>query len=132
MANRTLYPNQAFGSSRIYMDFGFLTNNTASPNLSSLKGVGLDAVASLSRTGVGVIVVTLKDSFSQCVKFDATLDDTANDGAYATIGNMTNEGTSSGLQFTIRTRSAAGTLTDYAARYCAVTLALRNGNWGVR
>ncbi len=130
MANRTFYPSQSYGSSRVYAEFLFDTNNTSTPLTSTLDGG--DVVASFNRTGVGVIVVTLKDAFNKVIALDASLDDTANDGAYATVGNVTNEGTSTPIVFTIRTRAATGTLTDYAARRVRVAIAFRNGNWGVK
>lgn len=132
MANRTFYPSLSYGSSRVYLEFTFLTNNTSTPLLTTLDGAGIDTVLSFNRTGAGVIVVTLKDSFTKVIRASAELDDTANDGAYATVGNVTNEGTNSGIAFTIRTRATAGTLTDYAARKCSVGLVLKNGNWGVK
>ena len=130
MANRTFYPSFSYGSGRVFCDFAFNTNNTSSPLTSTLVGSGVDVISSLSRSGVGVIVVTLKDAFVKCIRASAELDDTANDGAYASVGTITNEGTSAGLTFTIRTRVAAGTLTDFTARKCGVSLVLKNGNWG--
>lgn len=130
MANRTFYPCHSYGSGRVYLEFGFNTNNTSSPLTSTLVGSGVDVISSLSRSGVGVIVVTLKDPFVKCIRASADLDDTANDGAYASVGSITNEGTSTGLSFTVRTRAAAGTLTDYTARKLSIGLVLKNGNWG--
>jgi len=130
VANRTFYPSFSYGSGRVFCDFAFNCNNTSNPLTSSLIGVGVDAVASLARSGTGVIVVAMKDAFVKCIKASAELDDSANDGSYATVGTLTNEGTSSGLTFTIRTRVAAGTLTDFTARKCGVSLVLKNGNWG--
>ncbi len=130
MANRTFYPAFSYGSGRVYAEFCFDTNNTATPLLTTVDGA--DIVASFNRTGVGVIVVTLKDPFNKVLALDASLDDTANDGAYATVGNVTNEGTATPIAFTVRTRAASGTLTDYAARRVRVAVAFRNGNWGVK
>lgn len=130
MANRTFYPAFSYGSSRVYCEFLFDTNNTSSPLTSTFDGS--DSVASISRSGVGVLLVTMKDSFNKVIALDASLDDSANDGAYATVGTVTNEGTSSPITFTIRTRAATGTLTDYAARRVRVAIAFRNGNWGVK
>ena len=128
---RTLYPSQSYGSGRVYLEFQFQANGASQPALSTVDGA--DAVASLNRTGAGVIVVTLKDSFNKVIYAGADIDDTLNDGAYATVSNVTNEGTSSALTFTIRTRNAAGTAADMAAaRKIGVVLILRNGNWGTK
>lgn len=107
-----------------------------------LKGAGAAAltlstdaaqsVASVSRSGVGIYVVTLKDAFFKVVYKSSEMDDTANDGSYATVSDVTNEGSSSALQFTIRTRNAGGTLTEAASgRRIGVALVLRNtAGWG--
>jgi len=130
VANRTFYPSYSYGSGRVFLDFAFTCNNTSAPLTSSLIGAGTDVIASFSRSVAGVIVVTMKDAFVKCIKISAELDDTANDGSYATVGTLTNEGTNLGLQFTVRTRVAAGTLTDFSARKCGVSAVLKNGNWG--
>jgi hypothetical protein len=129
MANRTYYPSTSAGSSRVYVEFLFALNNTSTPLLTTVDGA--DIVASFNRTGVGVIVVTLKDTFNKNIAATADIDDTGA-GDYATIGNFANEGTATPIQFTIRTRVAAGTLTDFNGRICKVALAFRNGNWGVK
>jgi hypothetical protein len=129
MANRTLYPSWSFGAGRVFMDFELLGNSTSAPTTSTDAA---QCVASVSRSGVGVYVVTLKDSFKKVVFKAADVDDTLNDGAYATVSDVTNEGTSTPLVFTIRTRAATGTAADIAVgRRLGVTLVLRNGlGWG--
>lgn len=127
MANRTFYPSAASGApNRVYIDFELLGAGASALTLST------DAapwVASVSRSGVGIFVVTMKDAWSKVVFKAAEADDTANDGAYCTVSNVTNEGTSTPLQFTLRFRSAAGAAADPAAsRKVAVSLCMRNGS----
>lgn len=138
--DRTLRGNvaQNYGLGRVYMEFLFQTNNTSSPLLSTVVGVTSGAavasqgpppvVASITRSGVGVLVVQFSsvDTFNKVLYAAAELDDTANDGAFATTGNITNEGSSSGIAFTIRTRAVGGVLTDYAARTVRVAVCFRN------
>jgi hypothetical protein len=130
MANRNAYPSQNGGLGRFYLDFQFLLNGAASPTgtngLGTVDGCSPAFFASIVRTGTGVLVVTMADGWNKLVSCTGDVDDTPNDGAYATIGNVTNEGTSTPLQFTVRTRAAGGALTDYSARICKVMLALRN------
>lgn len=130
MSNRTFYPAKSYGSSRVYAEFCFDTNNTSSPLLSSVDGS--DLVASITRTAAGVLSVKLKDTFNKLVYVHASLDDSADDGAYATVGTVANEASQTPPSFTIRTRAADGTKTDYAARRVRVAVAFRNGNWGVK
>jgi hypothetical protein len=110
------------------MEFELLGAGAAALTLSTDAA---HAVASVSRSGTGVYVVTLKDAFTKVVFKDAEMDDTLNDGAYATVSDVTGEGTASPITFTIRTRAAAGTATEAAsARRIGVRLALRNGSRG--
>lgn len=126
MANRNLYPSWSFGVERIYMSFELLGAGAAAPTLSTDAA---QCVASVSRSGVGVYVVTFKDAWPKVVRKSAELDDTLNDGGYATCGALANEGTSSPLQMTIYTRAAAGTATELASgRRMGVSIDFRNGN----
>lgn len=129
MANRTLYPSLSFGAGRVYMDFEILGAGAAAPTLSTDAA---QAVASISRSSAGVYVITLKDAYKKLIYKSADLDDTLNDGAYCTMSDTTNEGTSTPLTVTLRTRAAAGTLTDAAAgRRIGISLVFRNGGgWG--
>jgi hypothetical protein len=129
MSNRTKYPAQSYGSGRIYLEFELLGAGAAALTASTDTG---GVVASISRSGVGINVVTLKDAFVKVVEKGAEVDDTANDGAYATVSDVTNEGTNTPLQFTIRTRSAAGALADMAAgRKVGVHMSFRDTKgWG--
>jgi hypothetical protein len=129
MANRTFYPSMSYGSSRVYAECELLGAGAAALTI----GQGANIIASIVRSGVGVFVVTLKDAFNRVIYKGAELDDTLNDGSYATCSDVTNEGTATPIVFTIRTRSASGAAADPAVgRRIGVTLAFRNGNWGVQ
>lgn len=127
--NRTLYPSQSAGPGRVYMEFELLGAGAAALTLSTDAA---NVVSGVTRSGVGIYVVTLKDSFNRCVFKAVDMDDTANDGAYATVSNVANEGTATPMTFTIRTRTAGGTAAEAAAsRRIGVALVLRNGTgWG--
>ena len=130
MANRTFYPSQSYGSSRVYMEFEFQVNSTGAVDQTTITGC--DGVASVTRTAVGTFKVILKDTFNRIIHKSAELDD-SNDGYYASAGLITNENTSTPIQFYVFTRTNAGTLTDcVAGRRVHVSVALRNGNWGVK
>ena len=88
MSNRTYYPSLSAGSSRVYAEFFFTLNNTSSPLLTTVDGA--DIVASFNRTGVGVIDVTLKDTFNKNIHASAEIDDTGA-GDYATCGGFTSQ-----------------------------------------
>lgn len=128
MANRTFYPSQSYGSGRVYLEVTFQTNNTSSPLASTIDGS--DSLASLTRTGVGVIVAVLKDTFPTCVGASVELDDTADDGAYAT--SAVSVSAAGVVTITIRTRAGATTTkTDYTARKVTLVAYLKNTTgWG--
>lgn len=127
--NRTLYPSQSYGAGRVYMEFELRGAGAAALTLSTDAA---QAVASVTRSGVGIFVVTLKDSFQAVVGKTADIDDTLNDGSYATCSDVTGEGTGGPIMFTLRTRSAAGAAADPAVgRRVVCLLVLRNGKgWG--
>lgn len=130
MSNRTFYPSNSYGSSRVYAEFSFIANGAAAPDMTKVDGA--DIVASITRSATGTFLVKLKDTFNKVVGITSDLDDTPNDGAYATAGGVTNEATQTPIAFTVYTRAAAGTATDYTGRIVRVQMAFRNGNWGVK
>ncbi|HEX7140045.1 MAG TPA: hypothetical protein VF219_19495 [Vicinamibacterales bacterium] len=69
---------------------------------------GSAEIASITRSSQGIFVCTLLDAYYAVIYASADLDDTANDGSYATIGNWTNLQTSTPATFTIRTWNASG------------------------
>jgi hypothetical protein len=129
MANRIFYPSNSGALDRVYIDFELLGAGAAALTLSTDAA---QFVSGVTRSGAGIYVVTLKDAWSKIIYKSAEMDDTLNDGAYATCSDPTNESTATPLKFTIRTRAAAGTAADAAAaRRIGVSLILRNGNVGL-
>ena len=127
MANRTLYPSNSSGLNQVFVNFELLGAGAAALTVPAAGG-GTSWVASVTRSGAGVFVVTLKDSWNKVLFKSVDMDDSLNDGAYATVGTTLNEGTALPISFTIYTRVAAGTAGDpAAARRLGVSLTLRNG-----
>lgn len=131
MSNRNHYPSQSCGAGRVYMEFELLGGGAAATL--TLSTDAANVVKSVTRNTTGDFIVTMKDAFNKCVYKSADVDDTANDGAYATVGALANEGTNTPLTFHIYVRAAAGSAADpAAARRIAVSLALRDGSgWGM-
>lgn len=130
-----------YGLGRVHMDFSFQTNAGSSPLLSTVVGLTSGTagagqapppvLTSLTRTGAGVIVVQFsqRETFNKVLTVFADLDDTTfNDGAYCSVRNVTNEGSSTaGIAFTITTRAAAtAAATDYANRIIRCSVTFRN------
>lgn len=128
MGNRTLNPNvQTYGGPNVvYAEFELLGGGAGNPLTLSTDAKLI--VNTVTRSSAGVYVVTLKDAYTKLVYKSIDLDDTLNDGGYATCGSVTNEGTSTPIVFTIYTRAAAGTVADAALnRRVSVSLRFRNG-----
>lgn len=130
---RTSFPGQ------VQVDFSFLLNGTGPITIAKTatgtgyRGGGLLPGGSVVYQGsTGVYMVTLGQgySFRYVVYPMADLDDTVNDGAYATVGSVLNEGTNTSIAFTLYTRAAAGTLTNYSARRCRVSMSCENSASG--
>lgn len=127
MANRIYYPSTGSGLNYVWLTFELLGAGASALTIPAAGG-GANVVASVSRSSAGLFVVTLKDAWNKCLYKSADIDDTLNDGAYATCGTVLNEGTATPLSFQIFTRVAAGTVGDpAAARRIGVSLCMRNG-----
>lgn len=134
MANRTFYKPESYGSSRVYAEVRILLAGAAtSVPLANVDGC--DLIASIAHVGgTNKWVVTCKDSFNKVVAHAADLVESVAGGSgdYATAGNVTNEGTAAPITFAIYTWNAAGTAQNDCVKTAVLTLAFRNGNWGVK
>jgi hypothetical protein len=141
MSDRTFYPSQTYGFGRVYLEFQFQSNNTSNPTLvfagqsgtQTVFGVGGDVISTITYAATGVLTVQLqpRDHYNKVIYKSAEIDDSAatNDGAYATVGDVTNEGTTSGISFKIRCRAETGTPTAMAAgRVIQALLVFRNSS----
>lgn len=134
MANRTFYPSQSYGSGRVYLEFRFTAPGSGT-SVASANIDGCDGVASITHgAGTNKFTITLKDSFNKVIASSVDLVESTAGGAgnYASIGNFTNEGSSSALSFNVYTWAAAGSARNDPTDSIVVALVLRNGNWGVK
>lgn len=130
MANRTFYQPRSYGSGRVYGEFLF-TAPGAGTSVAQSAIDGGDIVASITHVGgTNLVTVTLKDTFNKVIHLDAQVLGTI--GGRATCSQPTNEGTANPISFGIYTWVAAGTAANDSASVIQVSLALRNGNWGVK
>ena len=113
----------------VFVDCSFVTANTGNPVVqykadgTLMRGLGCQ---SITRTGVGVFTVVLTDNFRYGITKFADLEDNAGTGAYATIGNETNVGTTLPLTYTIRTWAAAGTALETTGLRVSVSICTKN------
>ncbi|AKU97005.1 hypothetical protein AKJ09_03669 [Labilithrix luteola] len=134
MANRTFYKAESYGTSRVYAEFRFVAPG-AGTSVATANIDGADLVASIAHVaGTNKFTVTLKDAFNKVIAHSTDVVESTAGGAgnYASAGNFANEGTSAPIAFNIFTWNAAGTPRNDATDTIAVTLAFRNGNWGVK
>jgi hypothetical protein len=127
MADRTWYPTPGrVGPNRADIEFSFVCNGASAPTTISLHN---GAVASITYAATGKYTVTLssRDTYGVVCYAGAEIEAASSpDGAYASIGNFSNEGTSSPLTFVVSTFNAGGTLTQYTNRRVWVALVARN------
>lgn len=130
--NRTLYQSQSYGSSRVYAEFRVVLAGAAtSVPLANVDGA--DIVASIAHVaGSNKWTVTLKDPFNKLIAHSADLVEVTGTGDYATAGIVTNEASGSPIGFSLFTWNAAGTAMNDSTRTAVITLAFRNGQWGVK
>ena len=127
MADRTWYPTPGrLGPNRADIEFSFVCNGGSSPTTISLHN---GAVASITYAATGKYTVTLssRDTYSVVCYGTADMEDAASpDGAYASFGNVQNEGTSSPLKFVVSTFTSGGALNQFTSRRVWVALVVRN------
>ena len=127
MADRTWYPTPGrLGPNRADIEFSFVCNGGSNPTTISLHN---GAVASITYAATGKYTVTLssRDTYSVVCYGTADMEDAASpDGAYASFGNVQNEGTRSPLTFVVSTFTSGGTLTQFTSRRVWVALVVRN------
>ena len=94
-------PNaETYGVSRSYTEFYISSNGASSPSLATgnvvtgagQNPVGTPLITAMSRTAAGVWLLTFGIAIPDILYASADMDDTANDGAYATIGSFTGLG----------------------------------------
>lgn len=123
------------GPGRNDIEFSITLNGAADPT--AVQGVGgtgsqtipnfLIKTATYSATGKIAFVLQDRWTANRVLFAAAELEDAASpDGAYATVGNFANEGTSNALTFTVATYSAGGVATAYSARRLFVSIVIRN------
>jgi hypothetical protein len=109
-----------YGVGRWYLEAAIIGQGAAAPLTlsvqSTVQAPGSIEITSITRTSTGVYVVTLSDSYYSRIYAAGDIDDSANLGAYMTLGNWTNLGVTGAITgptgFTMYARNAGGTLTD--------------------
>ena len=124
----------------IFIDFSFMTNGTGAvvnaytADGTAFRGLG---VKSVTLGATGTFAVVLSDNFRWVISKYSDMDDMAGDGAYATIGVITNEGTTLPIGCTIKTWTAGGVATNFGtggtgvARRVSVAFTMKNSLAGV-
>jgi hypothetical protein len=134
----------------VRLDTSFMTNGTSSPVFNvALNGVAAntaqgEGLISVTRTAAGTYLCTMEVgwNFREVLCPTANLDNTAADGAYATIGTFTNlaaaaaNGVYPQITFVVETRTSANVLTDYgtggtgSSRQVGIGVAFKNSQVG--
>lgn len=137
MGQRNLENGTNYGKGVVWLEFSFATNGASNPVItgasSTLRGAvggGVDIV-SITYAATGKYTIVTKDPYRYVQAKSCDLEDIASpDGAYASIGAVSGEGSTSGLTVQVATFNAGGTLTQYTTRRISVFLALKNSTVG--
>jgi hypothetical protein len=148
MSRRTWFKDSLRTSQGLVQaDFSFLTNNTSDPATTSFRGCGgltgsagatsvansgPSAIASITRTGVGAYLITLRDGWRYMTAGHASIDDGA-DTLMPRLAAPSNEGSGAETAVTIAltVRAAAtGTATESTSRRVSVSLMLKDSGNG--
>jgi hypothetical protein len=100
------------GVARKQVVFRFLGNSTSDP--ATIYDAG-DFVATVTRSGVGTYLVTLRDAYKRLISAQATVQCSAATALFAQFGDFSNEGTSTAFTAVLRLVNGSGTATEMAA-----------------
>ena len=112
MADRTFNDVKGLGSFLRELHIVFAPNGTSDPTYTTLQTPG---VTSITRTGVGAFLVTLRDTYCQFRNGRADLLKSTATPNWAQIGTVANVGTSSPVTVVVRTVDGSGAGVDEAA-----------------
>lgn len=86
-------------------------------------------VASIAHVGgTNVLTVTMVDAVQEVDFLSAEIRDNTPDGRYATVGTVSNEGTSTPVSFKIATYTAGGSAANDSADVIMVKMVIRDGS----
>lgn len=123
MANRQLYPLRGVvGPGRVLISFGIRPNGTSTPTI--VEDVG-DAVESVSRSGVGVYLITLKDTWLALANAQITLQLNTAANSMVQVTGATTVATTRTITTTILTAGAAADISANANNIIWFTLVMR-------
>jgi hypothetical protein len=127
---RTLLPHTAFGTGSVHGAIKITGGGAGVPTVQEEANM-LALSASVAHVGgSNTITVTLRDPYPAVVYLSAEVRDDSNNGAYATVGTVTNEAstTDAPVSFNINTFSAGGSALNDTTLVIMVWLGFRNSN----
>lgn len=128
MSDKTFYPSFSYGFARVYMEFLFQGNGGSSSLVSTVVGVDLTCVQTITRTATGVQTVLLgvRERYPKVIY--ATCDVDGLTGQWGTVGTIINEGSATlPIGFTISTWAAGGGAADVVSpRPIRISLCFKN------
>lgn len=129
MSARTYYNDQKAATPGIVMiSFKCTLNGSSSPATTTFVPNITSGISTVTYNTTGTIDFVLSDPFYSVLHAFASIGDTANDGAYATISAISHQGDGAAPTFTVYTRAAGGTKTNYSSRNLHVTLICKNSS----
>ncbi len=123
MANRQQRDIKTYGAGRVLISFQILPNGTGTPTIAE---DGDDAVASVSRAGVGIYDIVLKDTYLALVTADVQVQLNAAADTQVQLTGATPVSTSKTITTTILTAGVAADIAANAGNILHYTLFMRD------
>lgn len=125
MANRTLYPVRAHSPGKALLTFGIAPNGVGTP---TIVEDSLNAVASVSRSGVGVLAIVLADTYVAVAGIQTQLQLSAAADTQVQITGAATVTTTKTITITILTAGVAGDIAANAANVIWFTVWMRDSS----
>lgn len=135
MGMRSGYTSQNVGSVGRYYTELKVTLGGSATSVTATRGAGMLAQTGgiVHVGGTNVWTFTMRDAWPEVVVHSVDVRDDAGNGAYATLGSFTNEGTGTAvpappITFKLQTWTAGGAALNDSTLVVVIALALRNSN----
>jgi hypothetical protein len=133
MGNRSMYPSTSGGSvGRVYAEIKLRLNGAGAPTVLSGNSLLSQTAPPTHTGGTNVIGLTMRDAWPEIITHAVDVRDDTPNGAYATLGNITNEASTAipalPITFNVATWTAGGAAANNSSLIIVITLAIRNSN----
>ena len=131
MGNRAQYPSTSGGSiGRMYVELKLKLNGAGTPTVLAGNSFLSLTAPPVHVGGSNVVTITMRDTWPEVIYAGSDPRDDAPNGAYATIGTITNEASTTQLPITFKlnTWTAGGAVSNDSTLTVGIVLVIRASN----